>query len=75
MLPAIKLPHQRPEKRIHVDPRPILKRCGAGRGNWGSLRDEMEQGITEYYHPTVLEEEEEEFIPEHLYREFVLSGQ
>jgi hypothetical protein len=57
-----------------VDPRPVLKRCGAGRANWGSLRDEMEQGINEYYHPKVYEEEEEEFIPESLYREFMISS-
>ncbi len=50
MLPKEKvIISHKPIKPVHVDPRPLPKRCGSGKGNWGSLKDEIDQGLLDFY--------------------------
>jgi hypothetical protein len=49
MLPREKPTYQRPEKPVHVDPRALPKRSGFGRGNWGTIKDAIDQGYLEFY--------------------------
>ncbi|KAJ3272627.1 hypothetical protein HDV01_005374 [Terramyces sp. JEL0728] len=38
----------RPQKQVHTDPRCRMKKSGSGKGNWGSIKDEITDPIEDW---------------------------
>jgi hypothetical protein len=47
LLPALELPsgYQPKKHKKHIDPRALMKKRGAGKGNWGTTQDLIDDGI------------------------------
>ena len=51
LLEAVAIAPTRPSRRkpTHVDPRPVSKRQGFGKGNWGSINEVIDDGVKQFY--------------------------